>query len=104
MPLTTIYVAPPFGSPDNPIPAVSTVELARLYDAERGAVRIDGDDGDFFPVGKREHFFFIEYKSFSRGQAQTGRARFDHRLDRRNADDRNIETHVLVRLCDFYNR
>ncbi len=31
MPLTTIYVAPPFGSPDKPIPAVSTVELARLF-------------------------------------------------------------------------
>ena len=31
MPLTTIYVAPRFGSPDKPIPAVSTVELARLF-------------------------------------------------------------------------
>jgi heme exporter protein A len=31
MPQTTIYVAPPVGSPDNPPPAVATVELARLF-------------------------------------------------------------------------
>ncbi len=31
MPQTTIYVAPTLGPPDNPPPAVATVELARLF-------------------------------------------------------------------------
>jgi heme exporter protein A len=31
MPQTTIYVAPSLGPPDNPPPAVATVELARLF-------------------------------------------------------------------------
>src|SRR6266496_3258162 len=55
-------------------------------------------DRDVAFIRHSDHLLAIEDEGFFRREAEAGGTGVDHCFDRRYADDRNIETHVLIRL------
>ena len=56
------------------------------------------DDGDPGFVGRRDDRLAVDHQRLAGIDRQRGRAGGLHRLNRRHADDRHVEPHVLVRL------
>ena len=85
---------------DGQNPRVMPAEMA---DADRPADphRSPPDDGDAGLVGRREERVAIEDQRLAGVDRQHLRAGDAHRLDGRKADDRHVESHVLVGLGDL---
>src|SRR5881628_3464805 len=62
---------------------------------------LDGNDGDSVLVRQLDHFLAVEHQSFTGGETETGGAGVDHGFNRRDADYRDIEAHVLIGLGDL---
>ena len=54
-------------------------------------------------IREGDHLVSIEDQRLARGDRKGSCSGLDHRLDRRNADDGNIESHILIGLSDDTN-
>src|SRR5215213_1852847 len=70
----------------------------------RVSALIRGYDTDLIFVRGADHLIAVEHQCLTGGDAETGGASLDHRLNRRHTDYGDVKTHVLIRLRYFHHR